>query len=84
MKRKTALANSNAAKDAEQWAVNKALHYNEWADLQRQDFAPLVGAYRDFLACFDGCEAQTTGSTRENLLCTEAAVRGSCSVSCRR
>ena len=38
----------------------------------------------DFLACFDDCEAQTTGSTRENLLCTEAAVRGSCNASCQR
>jgi hypothetical protein len=35
------------------WMINRALHYNEWANLQRQDFAPLVGAYRDFLACFE-------------------------------
>jgi hypothetical protein len=29
--RKEALANSNAATSVEQWAINKAVHYNEWA-----------------------------------------------------
>src|SRR6266403_6069561 len=31
-KRKTALSDSNGAANVEQWAVNKAVHYNEWAN----------------------------------------------------
>jgi hypothetical protein len=37
-KRKEALASSNAAKSAEEWAVNKAVHYNEWANFGKKDF----------------------------------------------
>ena len=39
----------------------------------------------DLLACFDDCETQTTGSTRNNLTCTRAAVAGSgsCNAVCR-
>jgi hypothetical protein len=32
--RKAALSDSNAATSIEQWAVNKAVHYNEWANLR--------------------------------------------------
>src|SRR5262249_44464782 len=52
IERKTALSNSNAAKDAEQWAVNKAVHYNEWANFGRKDFEPVVAAFKDLLTCF--------------------------------
>ena len=41
------------------WEMNKALHYNEWVNLQRQDFAPLVKAYQDFLACFECINCKT-------------------------
>ena len=37
----------------DKWEVNAAVHYNPWADLQKQDFAPLTAAYKDFLACFE-------------------------------
>jgi len=36
----------------EQWAINKSIHYNEWAQLKKQDFAPVVEAFRDLLECF--------------------------------
>lgn len=57
--RKSALADSNAAANIEQWAVNKAVHYNEWANFGRKDFQPVVSAFRDLLACFrcDACES---------------------------
>lgn len=36
----------------EQWVINKAIHYNEWADLSRNDFRPVVTAFRDLLGQF--------------------------------
>lgn len=49
---KKALSESKGAADMEQWAVNKAVHYNEWANLGKKDFEPVVGAFKDFLARF--------------------------------
>jgi hypothetical protein len=45
-KRKQALSSSNAATSVEQWAVNKAVHYNEWANFGKKDFEPVVAALR--------------------------------------
>ena len=50
--RKTALSTSNAAINVEQWAVNKAVHYNAWANFGKKDFEPVVAAYKELLACF--------------------------------
>jgi energy-coupling factor transporter ATP-binding protein EcfA2 len=41
-----------AASNGEQWVINKAIHYNEWADLSRNDFKPVVSAFRDLLRQF--------------------------------
>lgn len=41
-----------AASNGEQWVINKAIHYNEWADLSRNDFKPVVTAFRDLLQQF--------------------------------
>jgi RecF/RecN/SMC N terminal domain len=54
--RKTLLSSSNAAMSVEQWAVNKAVHYNEWANFGRKDFEPVVTAFKELLGCF-ACEA---------------------------
>ena len=40
------------AKEGEQWVLNKAIHYNEWADLSRNDFKPLVMAFKKLLQQF--------------------------------
>jgi hypothetical protein len=58
-KRKEALASSNAAKSAEEWAVNKAVHYNEWANFGKKDFEPVVAAFKELLDCFrcDKCQS---------------------------
>ena len=60
---------------AEQWAVNASVHYNEWANLGAADFVPVVGAFRElsrFLRC-DACESLLFVSprqgTRESLRC---------------
>lgn len=50
--RKTALSDSNGAINVEQWAVNKAVHYNEWANFGKKDFEPVVTAFKDLLDCF--------------------------------
>jgi hypothetical protein len=50
--RKTELAASNGAANVEQWAVNKAVHYNEWANFGKKDFEPVVAAFKDLLSRF--------------------------------
>jgi hypothetical protein len=50
--RKAALAAASAATNVEQWAVKKAVHYNEWANFGKKDFEPIVAAFRDLLGCF--------------------------------
>jgi ABC-type transport system involved in cytochrome c biogenesis ATPase subunit len=54
--RKTALSHASATANVEQWAVNKALHYNEWANFGKKDFEPVVAVFKDLLGCFR-CEA---------------------------
>src|SRR5207245_2273862 len=41
--------------EAEQWQVNTAIHYNEWANLNKNDFAPVVEAFKKLLRVFE-CE----------------------------
>ncbi|MGN7880717.1 AAA family ATPase [Ensifer sp. 22460] len=36
------------------WQINTAVHFNEWADLQKADFTPVVSAFRGFTSSF-GC-----------------------------
>jgi len=58
-KRRASLAASNAAMSVEQWAVNKGVHYNEWANLGSKDFEPVAAAFKELLACFrcETCES---------------------------
>lgn len=50
--RKKALSESKCAADVEQWAVNKAVHYNAWANFGKKDFEPVAAAFREFLEQF--------------------------------
>jgi hypothetical protein len=36
--------------NVEQWAVNKAVHYNAWANFGKRDFEPVVQAFKKMLA----------------------------------
>jgi len=36
----------------DQWQLNTAVHYNEWANLQKQDFEPVVKAYKALVGKF--------------------------------
>ena len=37
---------------AEQWAINPNVHYNNWAQFSKEDFAPVVDAFHDFELLF--------------------------------
>lgn len=50
--RRGALSAAAAASNVEQWAVNKAVHYNEWANFGKKDFEPVVVAFKNLLDCF--------------------------------
>ena len=36
----------------EQWAVNAGVHYNNWANLSKNDFYPVIEAFEDLCAIF--------------------------------
>ena len=79
--RKNTLSTCNAAMNIEQWAVNKAVHYNEWANFGKKDFEPVVAAYKELLACFtcDQCESwlyvmPARGAAPETVRCACNAV----------
>lgn len=78
-KRKTVLSTSNAAMSVEQWAVNKAVHYNEWANFGKKDFEPVVAAFKELLRCFscETCESWlyvTPHGNPESLRCACNAI----------
>jgi hypothetical protein len=78
-KRKDTLANSNAAKSSEEWAVNKAVHYSEWANFGKKNFEPVVAAFRELLECFrcDKCQSWLHVTPRhrpESLRCACNAI----------
>jgi len=58
-KRKSSLSAAAATSGVEQWAVNKAVHYNEWANFGKKDFEPVVATFKTLLACFrcESCES---------------------------
>lgn len=67
-KRKDAFSVAAGASNVEQWAVNKLVHYNEWANFGKKDFLPVVGAFKELLDCFrcDKCEAWLYVTPRMN------------------
>lgn len=57
--RKAMLSTSNGAVSVEQWAINKAVHYNGWANFQKGDFEPVVAAFKELLGCFNCPECES-------------------------
>jgi hypothetical protein len=41
-----------ARTNAEQWAINPNVHYNNWANFSPQDFQPVVEAFQDLFGLF--------------------------------
>jgi hypothetical protein len=50
--RKKFLATCDAVMRVEQWSVNKAVHYNAWANFGVNDFKPVVAAFKELMECF--------------------------------
>jgi hypothetical protein len=52
--REVAFTEAKVKTNHEQWQVNAAVHFNAWADLKKEDFAPVVTAFKAFAGSF-GC-----------------------------
>jgi hypothetical protein len=50
--RKESFMDAIKASNVERWAINSAVHYNQWANFSREDFLPVVAAFRNLLAGF--------------------------------
>ncbi len=78
LERKATLSNSSGASNVEQWAVNKAVHYNEWANFGKKDFEPVVTAFKELLVCLRCKDRQTwlyvtlCGGSSDSLLANAA------------
>lgn len=48
----TAFTEAKTKSGIEQWQINKAVHYSAWADFTKNDFAPVVTAFRAFTGNF--------------------------------
>ena len=61
--------------NAEQWAVNANVHYNNWSNFSRQDFLPVVEAFQDLFGilrcnnCGTILNLSMIGVTPSNLRC---------------
>lgn len=78
-KRKATLSTSSAAISIENWAVNRAIHYNAWANFGKKDFEPVVAAFKDLLVSFncETCESWlyvTPRGNPESLRCACTAI----------
>ncbi len=49
---KTARSDALAAYGGESWVMNKAIHYNGWADFSKAEFKPVVAAFKTLLLQF--------------------------------
>ncbi|MER9740889.1 AAA family ATPase [Mesorhizobium sp. M0187] len=80
LERKTTLSGSSGASNVEQWVVNKAVHYNEWANFGKKDFEPVVAAFSELLECLRCKDCQSwlyvtpRGGSPESLRCQCYAV----------
>lgn len=65
---------------SEQWEINPAVHYNEWANLLWQDFEPVVAAFKQLElefgcpACGDLIYVVKTDKTKDSARCGCAKV----------
>lgn len=77
--REKVVAGALRASNAEQWQINPAVHYTEWANLTATDFKPVSDAFHSLVQKFfcgkDGCEglfylAGTTPKDMDTLRCS--------------
>jgi hypothetical protein len=73
--RKQGLEEAIKAASVEQWQINPAVHFNEWANLDRKDFTAVVAAYKALVAqlhcptCRGLLEVTPPRGAKEHLLC---------------
>lgn len=48
----TAFSEAKVKTAYENWQINAAVHFNEWADFKKEDFTPVVTAFRAFMGVF--------------------------------
>ena len=78
-KLKESVSTAYAALQVDQWAINPAVHYNEWANFEKSDFSPIVQACRTLVECFE-CETCkswlyiTPKQSPESIRCTCGAI----------
>lgn len=71
---------AKAQTSIEQWQINKAVHYSAWADFTKNDFAPVVAAFRAFTSnfscktCGDMLVVTPERGKKESIRCTCAAI----------
>ncbi|MGE8942762.1 ATP-binding protein [Leptospira interrogans] len=46
-------SNAKTKTNHDQWQLNAAVHFNSWADLKKEDFTPVVAAFKNFVAFFN-------------------------------
>jgi hypothetical protein len=71
-----------AKTQTEQWMINKAVHYDEWANLQSKELASLIAAFKDLLESLRCSNADCGGYSyisphkgdRQALRCTCGAI----------
>jgi hypothetical protein len=61
---KAAWATANLAQESENWALNRAVHFNDWANFSKEDFVPVVDAWKQFLDLFTCKSSTCTGLIR--------------------
>ena len=67
---------------SEQWMINKAVHYNEWANLQPKEFAAVAAAFQAFLksmqctntGCLEFLHVSPAKGDKETLRCGCGAI----------
>jgi len=61
--------------EGERWTINVGVHYNEWANFSKEDFAPVVEAYKSYLRLCGVplvrhfCTSPPVKGHKENLRC---------------
>lgn len=54
---KASWATVNLAQESENWALNPAVHFNDWANFTKADFSPVLVAWKQFIDLFTCCNA---------------------------
>jgi hypothetical protein len=70
----------------EQWQVNAAVHFNEWANLHRKDFEPVVATFKSLVTAFTcvKCHAVLFAAPSHGEAETLRCGCGDCSVNLRK